>query len=219
MKARGSSREIFSLSLILCKKCRNRPSEERYTHSTSRIGIDEFINLSFGFFFLGFRGRKTQNSGYYGGYCYLPLYIFCEDQLLCARLRTADRDASDGCLVELERIVKRTRAAWPNVRIMIRGDSGFTRDAIMTRCETNRVDYVLGLAKNHRLREEIAVEMTVAQKQHEECGRASRVFKDFRYRTLKSWSSERRIVGNLSFGLSSSDSEEFACKSWDFQTK
>jgi hypothetical protein len=137
--------------------------------------------------------------GYYGGYCYLPLYIFCEDQLLCARLRTADRDASDGAIHELERIVKRVRKAWPNVSIMIRGDSGFARDEIMKWCEMNGVDYVLGLAKNQRLKAEIAEEMVAAKKQHEESGQRSRIFKDFCYRTLKSWSAERRVIGKAEY--------------------
>jgi hypothetical protein len=137
--------------------------------------------------------------GYYGGYCYLPLYMFCEDQLLCARLRTADRDASDGCLIELERIVKRVRAKWPDVRIIIRGDSGFARDQIMAWCEANEVDYVLGLARNQRLTTEITEEMAEAKKQFEESGQGSRVFKDFRYRTLKSWSAERRVIGKAEY--------------------
>jgi len=93
--------------------------------------------------------------GYYGHYCYLPLYIFCGEQLLCARLRTADCDASDGVLTELERILKKLRAVWPKTRILIRGDSGFCRNEIMDWCEINGVDYVLGLAKNNRLQKEI----------------------------------------------------------------
>lgn len=137
--------------------------------------------------------------GYYGDYCYLPLYIFCEDQLLCARLRTSDRDASDGALVELDRIVKRVREAWPNVSIIIRGDSGFCRDEIMVWCETNGVDYVLGLPKNQRLKKEIKREMMQAKKECEETGQKARIFKDFRYRTLKSWSSTRRVIGKAEY--------------------
>jgi len=137
--------------------------------------------------------------GYYGHYCYLPLYIFCEDQLLCARLRTADRDASDGVLPELERIVKRVRAAWPNVHIIIRGDSGFMRDPIMLWCETNKIDYVLGLAKNERLQISIATEMQEAKRLYEETQQKARVFKDFRYQTLKSWTCERRVIGKAEY--------------------
>jgi Transposase DDE domain group 1 len=137
--------------------------------------------------------------GYYGHYCYLPLYIFCGEQLLCARLRTADRDASDGVLTELERILKKVRAAWSKTRILIRGDSGFCRNEIMDWCEANGVDYVLGLAKNKRLQTEIIKEMAEAKIRHEATGLAARVFKDFRYQTLKSWSRERRVVGKAEY--------------------
>jgi hypothetical protein len=89
--------------------------------------------------------------GYYGHYCYLPLYIFCGEQLLCARLRKSDIDACEGSVAELERIVGQIRAQWPDTKIVIRGDSGFCREAIMAWCEVHRVDYVIGLAKNARL--------------------------------------------------------------------
>src|SRR5207248_3755802 len=89
--------------------------------------------------------------GYYGHYCYLPLYIFCGDHLLCARLRPSDIDASAGSVKQLQRIVAQVRAAWPRVQITIRADSGFCREAIMTWCEANDVDYLLGLAQNKRL--------------------------------------------------------------------
>ena len=89
--------------------------------------------------------------GYYGHYCYLPLYIFCGEELLCARLRPADIDGAGG-VEELERIVQQIRQAWPEVRIIVRGDSGFCREELMRWCEENGVDYVLGLAKNDRLK-------------------------------------------------------------------
>ena len=69
--------------------------------------------------------------GYYGGYCYLPLYIFCGQHLLCARLRTANQDASNGCIEELERSVRQIRGHWAKTRIHIQGDSGFCRESIM----------------------------------------------------------------------------------------
>ena len=137
--------------------------------------------------------------GYYKHYCYLPLYIFCGEQLLCARLRTADRDASDGSIEELEHIVKRLREKWPHTRIIIRGDSGFCRNAIMDWCETNNIDYVLGLAKNKRLKDIIVEEMEESKNLYEKTGHAARIFKDFRYQTLKSWSKERRVVGKAEY--------------------
>lgn len=133
--------------------------------------------------------------GYYRHYCYLPLYIFAGEHLLCARLRTADQDGAAGTEQEISRLVARIRTRWPDVRIILRGDGGFCRDHLMDWCENNRVDYVIGLAKNNRLKKIIADEMTQAKTAYEESGKAARVFKDFRYRTLKSWSCERRVIG------------------------
>jgi hypothetical protein len=133
--------------------------------------------------------------GYYKSYCYLPLYIFCADHLLCARLRPSNIDASEGSVDELDRIVKQIRAAWPEVRIAIRGDSGFCREDIMNWCEANDVHYILGLAKNSRLKKAIEDELALAKKEYGETGKAARVFKDFTYQTLKSWGRSRRVVG------------------------
>ncbi len=133
--------------------------------------------------------------GYYREYCYLPLYAFCEGFPLCAKLRPSNIDASKGTVEELKRIVPRLREAWSEVEIIVRGDSGFCREEIMAWCEENKVGYVFGIAKNKRLKEEIAGELEDAKKQYEETGKASRVYKDFRYRTLKTWTRERRVVG------------------------
>jgi hypothetical protein len=132
--------------------------------------------------------------GYYMNYCYLPLYIFCGEFLLCARLRPSNIDASEGTVEELERIVEQIRNTWPEVKTVVRGDSGFCRDNIMTWCETHGVDYVLGFAKNERLKAVIAEELHQAQQQYEETKVASRVFKDLRYRTRESWTRERGVV-------------------------
>lgn len=96
--------------------------------------------------------------GYYGNYCYLPLYIFAGDFLLCAKLRTSGIDASEGALEEVERIVARIRARWPATRIVLRADSGFARNCLMTWCEDNGVDFVFGPARNKRLEEMIAAD-------------------------------------------------------------
>jgi len=137
--------------------------------------------------------------GYYKNYCFLPLYIFCGDHLLCARLRPADIDASAGSVKELERIVSQIRSQWPDVQITIRGDSGFCREHIMFWCERNNVDYVLGLAKNERLKKEIAEELKQAKEFHEQTSQPERVFRDFEYQTLKSWSRSRRVVGKAEY--------------------
>ncbi len=97
--------------------------------------------------------------GYYDNYCYLPLYIFCGEQVLCARLREANHDAAFGSLQEIRRIVEQIRAAWPEVKIILRGDSGFCRNELMSWCENNGVDFVFGLARNQRLRKIIGAQM------------------------------------------------------------
>ena len=133
--------------------------------------------------------------GYYKNYCFLPLYVFCEGWPLLALLRPSNIDASLGTVPNLERIVAKLRQAWPGVRIIVRADSGFCRESIMRWCERNHVDYVLGLAKNQRLDQIIGRELQAAKEQFEATGKAARVFKDFRYRTRKSWSRERRVIG------------------------
>lgn len=132
--------------------------------------------------------------GYYGHYCYLPLYIFCGDHLLCARLRRADIDASAGTVDELQRIVAHIRQSWPKVEILVRADSGFCREEIMAWCENNAVDYVLGLARNPRLEKEISGRLREAQQRSEEIGKPVRFFEDLNYRTLDTWSRVRRVV-------------------------
>ena len=132
--------------------------------------------------------------GYYGGYCYLPLYIFCGRHLLCAKLRPANVDGAAGALEEVQRIVKQIRARWPDTRIVLRADSGFCRDDLMTWCEAQSVDYVFGLARNARLTRAIGPSLRQAQAQCEATGVPARVFQELHYRTRKSWSAERRVV-------------------------
>ena len=132
--------------------------------------------------------------GYYGHYCYLPLYIFCGEFLLCARLRSSNIDASAGSVAELQRIVAQIRSVWPRVRIVVRGDSGFCREELMAWCEAEGLAYLLGLAKNERLKAEIKKEMEEAKAQYQETGRAARLFKEFVYQTRESWSRARRVV-------------------------
>ena len=132
--------------------------------------------------------------GYYGHYCYLPLYIFASEFLLCARLRPANRDASAGAVEETARIVGAIRARWPTVQIMLRADSGFCRESLMAWCEAHQVDYVFGLAKNSRLLAQGQAARAQAQAQYAQTGPPARVFTAFLYRTLDSWSQERRVV-------------------------
>ncbi len=137
--------------------------------------------------------------GYYKEYCYLPLYIFCGEHLLCARLRPSNIDSAAGTLKYLWRIVSRIRAEWPGVRIVVRGDSGFCREHLMAWCENQGVYYLFGLARNVRLEKELAPEMTQAQALFEQTRQAARLFKDFTYQTLESWSCARRVVGKAEY--------------------
>lgn len=137
--------------------------------------------------------------GYYGSYCYLPLYIFAGDQLLCARLRAANQDAAAGSLEELKPIVEQLRKRWPAVDIVLRADSGFCREELMVWCEANRVDYVFGLARNQRLGKIIGAQMHQAHLQHQTTGKPARVFAEFSYQTRKSWSCARRVVGKAEY--------------------
>jgi hypothetical protein len=133
--------------------------------------------------------------GYYDCHCYLPLYVFCGRHLLAAKLRRANIDASAGAVEEVERIVGRVRARWPRVRILLRADSGFAREAIMAWCEANRVEFAFGLARNARLAEELAIDLAWAEEEAGRTGRPARRYKDFRWSTLDSWSRRRRVVG------------------------
>ncbi len=132
--------------------------------------------------------------GYYDGYCYLPLYIFCGRHLLCAKLRRANIDASAGAVEEVARIVTQIRACWPRVRILLRADSGFAREELMSWCEYNRVDFVFGLAQNARLNAKIAAALDEARTEAETTGQPARRFRDFFWSTLDSWSRRRRVV-------------------------
>jgi hypothetical protein len=133
-------------------------------------------------------------NAYYDCYCYLPLYIFCGRHLLAAKLRRASVDAAAGAVEEVARIVDQIRRHWPNVRIVVRADSGFARDDLMAWCEANGAHFVLGLAKNDRLIAAIRDELAAAEKTSRRTGKPARRFKQFQWTTRKSWSRKRRVV-------------------------
>jgi hypothetical protein len=137
--------------------------------------------------------------GYYDCYCYLPLYVFCGDQLLWAQLRKADIDASDGALQVLQRLVKLIRHKWPLANILMRADSGFCREAIMSWCEANGVKFLFGLAKNKRLLKRITHTMKKAKRDWACSGRAARRYIQLSYRTRSSWSCPRRVVAKAEY--------------------
>jgi hypothetical protein len=132
--------------------------------------------------------------GYYGNYCYLPLYIFAGNFLLCAKLRESNIDASKGALDEVKRIVVGIKARWPKTQFVLRADSGFARDEIMAWCEANEVDFIFGLARNSRLEGMIKDDLATVKAEAEKSQAPVRQFKELRYRTLDSWTCERRVV-------------------------
>jgi hypothetical protein len=133
--------------------------------------------------------------GYYDEYCYLPLYVFCGRHLLLARQRRANVAGSAGAVEEVARIVAQVRQKWPRVRIILRADSGFSNDPLMRWCEANRVDYVFGLARNSRLEDALGEPLAAAKRLCMISGKPARVFRDFQYRTIDSWSRARRVIG------------------------
>jgi hypothetical protein len=141
------------------------------------------------------RQEGTFFHGYYDCHCYLPLYAFIGDALVWAQLRTADRDASDGTVEALAQIVPAIRRRCPKARIILRADSGFCREAILAWCEAHGLDYVIGLARNPRLREALTPALVRAREQAVLVGGTARVFTEFRYQTLETWSRTRRVIG------------------------
>lgn len=137
--------------------------------------------------------------GYYGHYCYLPLYVFCGEHLLAAHLQTADGNANRDVIAVLGAIVSRLRRAWPRVRILVRGDSGFCREELMAWCEARGHRFVLGMARNKRVQREVADALAEAERLHEASGRSERVFRDFEWSTTKSWSRSRRVVAKAEY--------------------
>ena len=138
--------------------------------------------------------------GYYGNYCYLPaLHLFGRASAMRPGCGAPMSTVRTGAVEELNRIIGQIRQSWPEVSIIIRADSGFCRDELLSWCEAHQVDYVVGLAKNDRLKREIAESMSQAEAEFNDTGKPARVFNDFRYRTRKSWTCERRVIGKAEF--------------------
>jgi Transposase DDE domain group 1 len=131
--------------------------------------------------------------GYYGHYCFLPLYVFCNGQVLVAYLREANRDASRHAGAILKVLTARLRQAWPQVRIIFRGDSGFCRRRILSWCERNQVGYIVGLAQNKRLNTLNGASMRLAESLYRQTQQKQRWFQEFLY-AAKTWHAERRVI-------------------------
>ncbi len=154
--------------------------------------------------------------GYYHHYCYLPLYVYCGEALLMARLRPANIDGSKGTVEALQWLVPQLREQWPGAEIVVRADSGFARDAIFTWCEANDVEYVIGMARNKVLVGELAAEFEQVREEHKTTGKPARAYRDLDYRTKKSWSRTRRVVGKAE-RLPGKDNPRFVVTSYSHQ--
>lgn len=146
-------------------------------------------------------GQQEQRffHGYYDSYCYLPLYVFCGQQLLCAYLRSSRIDAAHHAAAILKLLVRRLRQRWPQVRIIFRGDSGFCRQLLINRCERSQVHYIIGLARNARLEAMVELAQLALREEYERTGHKQRLVDEFSY-AAKSWPHERRVLTRLEWG-------------------
>lgn len=132
--------------------------------------------------------------GYYGNYCFLPLYVFCGQHLLVSYLRTSNQDGARHAWAILSLLSKRFRQVWPNVKIIFRGDSGFCRHEMFDWCDRNNIYYITGIAGNNRLYNEFKPTIDEAERRFVATQEKQRIFAEFMY-SANSWSKERRIIG------------------------
>ena len=137
--------------------------------------------------------------GYYDAYCYLPLYVFCGQQLLCAYLRPSRIDGAKHAAAILKLLVTRLRQRWPAVRIVFRGDSGFCRQRILNYCERADVHYIVGLARNARLQGITEFLELAMKEQYQQSGLKQRELGEFLY-AAQTWAQERRVITRLEYG-------------------
>lgn len=133
-------------------------------------------------------------NGYYENYCFLPLYVFCDQKLLISYLRVSNKDGADDTWAILSLLVKRFRQEWPDVKIIFRGDSGFCRHEMLTWCEKKNVGYIVGIAGNNRLQVLLKPLLEVARKTFEETNEKQKLFAEFLY-AASSWANEKRVIG------------------------
>lgn len=138
-------------------------------------------------------------NGFYDGYCFLPLYVFCGDQILVSYLRPSSVGAAHHARGITKLLVQKIRSRWPNTKIILRGDSGFAIERLMRWCDKNNVGYVFGLQKNKVLEQKIACEMTRARILQSHLGDKQACFKWFRYRTQETWDRYRWVVGKAEY--------------------
>ena len=143
--------------------------------------------------------EQIEFHAYYDHYCYLPLYLFCGQQMLACVLRRSRIDGAKYAAAVIRLVVKRLRQAWPGVRIIVRGDSGFCRQRLIRWCERNNTGYVIGVARNPRLQAKVAVWESELEARYLETHEKQRALYAFEY-AADSWDRPRRIVTRLEFG-------------------
>ena len=143
--------------------------------------------------------QQCHFNGFYDGYCFLPLYVFCGDQLLVSYLRPSSVGAAHHAPAVTKLLVEKIRSRWPNVKIIVRGDGGFAIEKLMRWCDKNDVKFVFGLPKNNALNGHLACEMTRASILYSQTKTKQAVFKWFRYRTRETWDRHRWVIGKAEF--------------------
>ncbi|MEW7987805.1 MAG: IS1380 family transposase [Candidatus Thiodiazotropha endolucinida] len=131
--------------------------------------------------------------GYYDHYCFLPLYVFCADQLLVSYLRPSKIDGAKHAWAILSLLVKRLRQFWPDMKIIFRGDSGFCRHHLFSWCERHNVQYTVGLARNPRLEKRIEPLMQLVERLAELTDESQREFLWFYY-AADTWKNRRKVI-------------------------
>jgi len=143
--------------------------------------------------------ERSEFHAYYDHHCYLPLYVFCGQAMLACVLRRSRIDGAKNAAAVIKLLVARLRQAWPDARIIVRGDSGFCRQRILRWCERSGVSYIIGLARNARLEAAVQYAEAMLADEYERSGAKQRLIDEFPY-AADSWDIERRVITRLEHG-------------------
>jgi len=141
----------------------------------------------------------SQFHAYYDSHCYLPLYVFCGQAMLACVLRRSRIDGAKNAAAVIKLLVHRLRRAWPDTRIIVRGDSGFCRQRLLRWCERSGVSYIIGLARNARLEARVRLAELMLADEYETSGTKQRLIDEFSY-AADSWDTSRRVITRLEHG-------------------
>lgn len=177
----------------------NRVLIEQFIASQPRAPRELILDVDASDVALHGNQELVQFHGYYDHYCYLPLYVFCGQAMLACLLRPSRIDGAKHAAAVIKLLVTRLRQVWPNVRIVVRGDSGFCRQLLLRWCERHEVGYVIGVARNARLHRAVMAWEAELETAFAHAGTKQRLIREFRY-AAESWNLERRLVTRLEFG-------------------